>query len=210
MDVAENRNGGSFTVSSTAAAMRVGDIVLRGDVLVDAKVAAENLTDRQFRLTGTKVSIRNTAIVEPVGERVENWWATADVSNGFMSFEQPIDLTADADVLMRDVAPLLSIFAQHKAMPRWIRRLIDSGEATVIGRLERNEGCLLLDEIEANNERFEVRARLRLCEGAPDGLLYASWGILGMGVELNHGERKFHLVGAKKWFEAQPSWLPAR
>lgn len=210
MDVAENRNGGSFTVSATAAAMRIGDIVLRGDLLVDAKLVAESLADRQFRLPGTKVSIRNASIVEPTDERVEGWWAVADVSNGYMSFEQPMDLAADADVLMRDVAPLLSIFARHKAMPRWVRRLIDDGEATVVGRLQRREECLLLDQIEANNDRFEVRARLRLCEGQPDGQLYARWGVLGMGVELAHGERKFHLIGAKKWFESQPGWLSER
>lgn len=210
MDVAENRNGGRFTVSAKAATMRMGDIVLRGDLRVDARLVAESLADRQFHLPGTQVSIRNASIIEPTDERVEGWWAVADVSNGYMSFEQPMDLAADSDVLMRDVAPLLAIFAEHKAMPRWIRRLIDDGETSVVGHVQRRDECLLLDQIEANNDRFEVHARLRLCAGAPDGQLYARWGVLGMGVELARGERKFHLIGAKKWFETQPGWLSKR
>ncbi|NLB15042.1 MAG: hypothetical protein GX826_13685, partial [Gammaproteobacteria bacterium] len=48
----------------------------------------------------------------------------------------------------------------------------------------------------------------RLGEQSPDGQLYARWGLLGMGLQLAHGEREFHLAGAKKWFDEQAAYLP--
>lgn len=208
MQVAEGRNGGSFTLAATGATLRMSEMVLRGDIQVDARVEAEALTSPDFRLPGTRVSIRHAAVVEPAGEQVENWWGVADVTQGRMNFEQPMELAADADVKLRDVAPLLAIFAQHRQFPRWIRRLVDNGEADARARLQRQDDCLVLDQILANNARFEVRGRLRLCAGAPSGQLYARWGVLGMALELVRGERTFHLVGAKKWFESQPAFLP--
>lgn len=207
MQVAEGRNGGSFTLAATGATLRMGEMVLRGDLQVDARVEAEALTSREFHLPGTRVSIRRAAIVEPAGEPVENWWGVANVTDGRMSFEPPMELAAAADVQLRDVAPLLAIFAQHRQFPRWVRRLVDNGEADARGRIQRQDDCMVLDRIVANNARFEVQGRLRLCQGPPSGQLYARWGVLGMALELGRGERKFHLVGAKKWFESQPAFL---
>ena len=207
MQVAEGRNGGSFALVATGATLRMGEMVMRGDLQVDARVEAEALTSREFRLPGTRVSIRHAAVVEPAGEQVENWWGVANVTEGRMNFEQPMELAADADVKLRDMAPLLAMFAQHRRFPRWVRRLVDNGEADVQARLQRQDDCLVLDRIVANNASFDIQGRLRLCEGPPSGQLYARWGVLGMALELDRGERKFHLAGAKKWFESQPAFL---
>lgn len=203
MNVAEERNDGTLSLAANRVALRLGEIVLRADLVVDAKLDAGKLEQRDFQLPGTRVAIRRAAILEPAGERVENWWASADIVAGRVRFGQPMDLAAHADVTMRDVAPLLAIFSQHKNFPRWVRRLVDAGEANVNGQLKMLDECMRLDHVEANNARFEVAARLRFCDARPSGELYMSWGVLGLGLELVRGERKFHLVGAKKWFESQ-------
>ena len=210
MQVADNRNGGTLSLAASQAALRFGGMVLRGDLALDARLDAGRLDDPDFALPGTRIAIRNAAIVEPADERVENWWATADITHGKVGFGQPVDVSADADVKMRDVAPLLSMFAQKKRFPRWIRRLIDAGQAAVSARLEMQGDSLVADHIRASNERFDVQARLRLDDARPSGHLYARWGVLGMAMELERGEREFHLAGAKKWFQAQSPYLPER
>jgi len=35
------------------------------------------------------------------------------------------------------------------------------------------------------------------------GDLFAKWGVLSLGVELENGQRDFHPVNAAKWFEAR-------
>ena len=94
--------------------------------------------------------------------------------------------------------------------PNWVRRLIDAGEADASARLQRQGECLVVDDLHANNARFDIEGRLRYCGTNPSGQLHAGWGVLGLGVELKDGQRQFHLKGAKKWFDAQPGYLPAR
>ena len=65
----------------------------------------------------------------------------------------------------------------------------------------------MLDRVEASNERFDLKARMRIAAGAPVGDLYARWGLLGMGMELHDGQRKMHLVGARDWYDARPALL---
>ncbi len=210
MHVADNRNGGTLTLAASAAALRLGEMVMRGDLSLDARLDAGRLDDPDFALPGTRIAIRRAAIVEPPDERVEGWWGTLDITRGKVGFGQPMDVAADADVAMRDIGPLLSMFAQHKRFPRWIRRLVDAGEATVSARVKMQGDSVIVDPVHASNERFDVKARLRLDDARPSGHLYARWGVFGMGMELDRGEREFHLAGAKKWFEAQAPYLPER
>src|SRR5690606_29778362 len=114
MHVAEDRNGGVMTLAASDAAVRFGGMVLRADLDVDARLEAGRLDEPDFALPGTRIAIRRAAIIEPADERVEGWWGRADITRGRVSLTQPMDLTAHAEVEMRDVGPLLAMFAQHK------------------------------------------------------------------------------------------------
>ena len=89
------------------------------------------------------------------------------------------------------------------------RRLIDAGEADASARLQRQGECLVVDDMRANNDRFDLEGRIRYCGEQPSGQLHARWGVLGVGVDVDNGQRQFRLKGAKKWFEAQPGYVRA-
>ena len=210
MQVAENRNGGSFLIRATGATLGLDELVLRGNLLVDARLAAASLAERQFQLPGTRLALQHVSVLQPEGERVDGWWGVAELERGQMDFEQPMELAADAEVKLRDVGPLLAVFAQRRQFPGWIRRLVNAGEADARARLQRQGECLIVDDLVANNARFEVEGRIRYCGEKPAGQLHARWGVLGVGLELENGERQLHLKGARKWFEQQPAYLPPR
>lgn len=210
VQVAENHNGGTFLIRANGATLSLGELVVRGNLLVDARLTAADLTERQFHLPGTRIALQHVDILKPESEKANGWWGVAELKGGLMDFEQPMELTADAQVKLRDVAPLLTVFAQRRQFPNWVRRLIDAGEADASARLQRQGECLVVDDLHANNARFDIEGRLRYCGTNPSGQLHAGWGVLGLGVELKDGQRQFHLKGAKKWFDAQPGYLPAR
>jgi hypothetical protein len=109
---------------------------------------------------------------------------------------------------MKNVGFLLALFAQKKRFPRWVVRLIDAGTAEVQGLARVQGRRLVLDRLQAENRRFRMRARLQLGEAAPEGDLLLRWGVLGLGVELNPGERDYHLIKATQWYESRPDLLP--
>jgi len=67
---------------------------------------------------------------------------------------------------------------------------------------------LLLDNVDASNQRYDVKARLRLHDKQRSGSLYAKWGVLSCAVAVNNGQRNFHMIKAREWYEAQPALAP--
>ena len=56
----------------------------------------------------------------------------------------------------------------------------------------------------------EVRVfGLPLAQARRRGNLYLRWGVLGAGIELDGEQRKWHLAGAREWYDQQPRVLPA-
>lgn len=208
MDVPNDRSGGRVRFDATRAALRVGDLAFNGDVGIDATLADAKLGDMKFGAGGSRVSIRNARIDSPKGERDTPWWATLELQEGDISLARPLVVQARGRARMRDIGFVLSLFSAKKDFPKWIARLLDAGETTVEGQLHLVEKEVVVDRVVASNDRFDVQARLRLGEGKPVGDLYARWGVLGFAMELDRGERETHLVGAKKWFESRPNYLP--
>lgn len=210
MQVGEDRSGGRLQLAARNASLRFSDMVLRGDVDLDARLAGASLREHRFALPGTRVAIRRAAIVEPADDRLQDWWATLHLDRGEVHLSEPLQARAHVTVEMRDVAPLLSMYGRRRQFPRWITRVVDAGRTQAATELEALGERLTLDHIQARNARFEVLGRLRLGATPPSGQLYARWGALGAALELDQGARKLHLAGARKWFDRQPSFLPPR
>lgn len=208
MDAGKNRSGGRIRLDTRRAGLRVGELAFTSDVAVDARLADAAIGDMRFEAGGSSVALKNARIDSPKGERDTAWWATLKVQKGDISLARPLLVRARGEATMRDIGFVLSLFSAKKDFPKWIARLLDAGETTVEGQVHLVEREVVIDRIVASNDRFDLQARLRLGEGKPSGDLYARWGVLGLGMELVRGERDMHVIGAKKWFEAQPDYLP--
>ena len=207
MDVPSNRSSGRIALNARAAGLRVGTLAFTSDVAVDAKLSDAKLGDLRFQAGGSSVSLRRARIDDPKGERDAPWWATLNIREGDISLARPLLVHARGEARMQDIGFVLSLFSAKKDFPKWIARLLDAGEATVKGQVHLVEREIVIDRVVASNDRFDVQARLRLGEDPPSGDLYARWGVLGLGMQLDRGERDMHLVGAKKWFEGRPNYI---
>lgn len=208
MDVPSERSSGHVRFDARRAGMQVGDLAFTTDVALDARLADATLGDQRFLANGSSVRFSNARIDSPKGERTAPWWATLQLEEGDISLRRPLLLNARGRARMQDIGFVLSLFSAKKDFPKWIARLLDAGEATVEGQLQLADHEVVVDRVDASNDRFDVQARLRLGEGKPTGDLYARWGVLGLGMELKDGERDMRMVGAKKWFESRPNYLP--
>ena len=91
--------------------------------------------------------------------------------------------------------------------------VIAHGAAGVHDRFH-SRGGQRLEPVREGEERIGGRDRAAhpvtaAFDGQPRGDLYARWGVLGLGVALADGKRDFHLLHARRWYDAQPDLLPA-
>ena len=111
---------------------------------------------------------------------------------------------------MQDAGFLLALYATRKSMPKWIGRIINAGRINLATRVRLIDRELVLEDFDVANQRFDLQGRLRLSENKPDGHLYANWGVLGLGLELRQGERDFHFIKPRQWYESQQPFLPSQ
>ncbi|TWT22623.1 hypothetical protein FQY83_06305 [Luteimonas marina] len=197
---------GTLRVDGRNARLAVAGIDLRGDVAIDGRLRRGSLERGNFELGGTRVSARNLAFTDRGTSRT-GWWATLDLDGGHVAWKQPSSAGGKLRARMKDVDFLLAMFADRADYPAWIGKVVDAGEVRLDGRWEWRGDTLVLDRMRAENERFQLDARMKLQGRDRSGDLYAKWGVLGVGVELQGGERKLHLRKAREWYDGRPHLL---
>ena len=125
-----------------------------------------------------------------------------------MDWDKPLAVEGNAQVTMKDVGFLLSLFSRQREYPRWVFKLVDAGQAQVTGRVRWRGDTLVLDRMNASNDRFDLMARMRLRGKQRNGSLYAKWGKLSLGVQMDSPKSRFHLIRARQWYDSQPALLP--
>jgi hypothetical protein len=185
--------------------MQVAGMVLRGDAQVQGRLQRADLDNRQFDLGGTRVTLRN---IQVDGAGDANWWGEMTLRSGHIDAAAPYEVTAQADLRLRDAGPVLGVFAQRSDYPRWVLGMLDSGEVQATGQLRWRHENLALDDLEAENDRLSLRARLDMAKAGKRGDLYLRWGVFGAGIELDGDKRSWHLKGAREWYDSRPRLLP--
>ena len=207
LDAAGEVGRGTVRIAGRGTRMQLAGVQLRGDIDLDLKLRRADLKRRLFVADGSTVQVRNVGFTEPGGESRRGWWARVTLDRARLDADRPISAGGGADVTMKDVGFLLALFSRQKEYPAWVYRLVDDGQAQVQGRVEWRDDVLILDRMQARNDRYDMLARLRLQGGQRQGDLYARWRALSVGMEVQGDQRKLHLVRAKAWYDGRPHYL---
>jgi len=206
-DGSEEVGSGTLKVSGKQTRLDVAALELEGDIDLTTRLKRGDLRRKDFSIEGTTLALRNVRVAEAGADVVSDWWLETQFPEARLEWGKPMIVDGLAKLRMKDLSMLLALFAQKKELPRWVQKLLDEGEADAVGRVRWDGQRLVLDGIQARNDRFDLDARLQLQQKQLSGDLFARWGVLSLGVGLD-GERKdIHLVNARKWFEGQPSLL---
>lgn len=198
---------GRLQVDARRARLAFAGLELHGDVAIDGRLRRGDLQDGLFELGGSRLRLRNVAFRERNGASRSGWWATIDLGSGRVEWKRPSSAGGQLRARLKDVGFLLAMFADRADYPAWITRVVDAGQVDANGRWLWRGDSLVLDRVHARNDRFQIDARLRLHGGDRRGDLHATWGVLGVGVELEGGSHKLHLRRARQWYDGRPHLL---
>lgn len=203
LDAEDASANGQLGLRAPAVLVSMGDMRLQGALQLDAALRDADFERKTLDLAGSKVSLRNVRFDGPKGRTVSGWSMDASVEQARATVAAPLRIQGSGRIAMSDLRLLLSIYSQISDYPLWILRLADAGRVTAKGRFDLGDGQLNLTGVHAQNERFEVDARLQLGERARRGALLASWGPLAVAVDLDERGSEMHLKGARDWYQQQ-------
>ncbi len=208
LDAAGQAGNGQVRIAARAAQVRAAGLAMRGDVDVDLRLKRADLQRQRFAVDGSTVALKNISFAH-AGLSRSGWWANVSLPRAQMDVaDERLAVQGTVSTQMKDVGFLLDLFSQDRDYPGWMVKLVDAGTVRASTRVRWRQHDLVLDDIDARNDRFDLVGRFRLQgRDKAQGDLYARWGVLGAAVELRNGAHTFHLLGAKRWYEAQPGYL---
>lgn len=208
LDAAGNAGNGRVRIAGRGAQVHAAGLALRADVDIDLKLQRADLQRQRFHIGGSTLALRNVSFAQP-GNAGSGWWARASLPRAQLDVDdQRLAVDGQVSARMKNVGFLLDLFSQDGDYPQWMVKLVDVGTVQASARVRWQRKDLVVEDIQASNERLDLVGRFRLRgDDKAQGELYASWGVLGAAVELRQGEHQFHLLGAKRWYQAQPPYL---
>jgi hypothetical protein len=200
IDAAGEVGHGRIDVATRDARMVLGDLDVSGDLSIAAQLRRADLAARRFDLGGSTIDLTRFRAGDRDRSGDDDWWAHATLDSGHVIWGRPLAVDARVSARAKNAALLLSLFAHKRDYPRWVFGLVDAGEARVDSRVLMDGGGLVLDPMHARNDRFDVKARLRLAGRQPLGDLLVAWRRLSVALEIGRGEKHWHLRKAAEWF----------
>ncbi|KTF38137.1 hypothetical protein G8D12_11705 [Xanthomonas vesicatoria] len=198
---------GGLRLGARAARLQFAGLALRGDVDADLRLQRGDLRAENFRLDASTVQLRNIGFTGPDGRRRDGWWARIVLDDTRMQWRQPVGVDGRVRIQMHDLAFLMALYARDRSIPDWMLRLVDAGQAQVTGRVRWQGNTVIVDRLQARNDRFQVDARLRLQGTQRSGSLLARWGVLSAAIGLRNDTPDWHLRRAPEWYQAQPDLI---
>ncbi|KGR49846.1 hypothetical protein [Xanthomonas vasicola] len=198
---------GGLRIGARAARLQFAGLALRGDVDADLRLQRGDLRAENFSLDASSIQLRNVGFTGPDGQRRDGWWARIVLDDTRMQWRQPVGVDGRVRIQVRDLAFLVALYTRDRSIPNWMLQLVDAGQAQLTARVHWQGETVIVDRLQARNERFQVDARLRLRGNQRSGSLLARWGLLSAAVGLRGDMPEWHLLRAQQWYRAQPDLL---
>ncbi len=201
---------GDLRLDARGIGARFGEKRLRGNLAIHTLLHRADLTDKRFDISGSKVDLTDVVVLDgaPAAGAPESWWARVHLDRAVLAPGSPVFLRARMESTLSDPRPLFALMApvgRGKAL-RWVDDLLDVQGVGAVADLTVGPSFVNIDRLAAAGGKARVQARFRMADGHPRGILYAAWGGLDVGVEMDDGKRDWKILRPRKWFENYPAF----
>jgi hypothetical protein len=201
---------GALQLDASALGARFEGRRLRGNLRMHTLLRRADLQEKRFDISGTKVDLTDVILLDGAepGAPPERWWARAHLDRAVLTPGDPIFLRARLESTLSDTRPLFALVAPagRGKMLHWVDDLLDVQGVGAVADLTVGSSLLKVDRLAVAGGNAQVQGRFRMAAGQPQGILYAEWGRLDVGVELADGKRDWKILKPRKWFENYPAF----
>ncbi|MFN2545797.1 MAG: hypothetical protein ABR567_00025 [Myxococcales bacterium] len=210
-DLAEPRLPRRALARLTHATVRVAGETVRGDLRLDARVAAQDVSG-DADLGGTRLEIARARVVHPDGssDAQPDWWGRFVFPHAQLRLDakggEPV-IDASLAAICRDARPIVGLYAERASLPDLVKGAFAMTGLSVRASGAAGHGWTSLRNLEAGGDGASVRATLRNDDGDQRGALQLTVHGASIAIDLDHGGHSIHLITPGDFFEARKQEL---
>jgi hypothetical protein len=187
----DDRAEGEVDLTGETISFRALEEVFQGDLGLRVRFHSENILGDRFNLAGTNFRVDKILVPGLKESKGNGWWSEIRVDNGDIDMATDGVIDASIGVDMRDTRPVMALLNPPPGESKGWRRMVPtikevSGEVDVT----LGPGVTDLRRVEVDGKHTRVRAKMRVDDEGPEGIVYVKWGMFHAAVKFTDGERQ--------------------
>lgn len=192
----DDQASGQILLESPEAALRIDELSLEGRLSVKAVLNQGDVRTMRFDASGTQVRIDQVSLRGAHDLYSENWWAELYLYNSHLHWAQPLLLTSDISIYMRDTGLLAQLFIQQARGRQWLGHMLNVPEVAGGAHIALTETTLGLTETMLRAGNYELLADLLFENERLNGELFVRRSPFSIAVTMNDSEPTVRFFGS--------------
>ncbi|WKD27306.1 hypothetical protein NDQ72_14745 [Halomonas sp. KG2] len=192
---------GDMTLRAFGAELALLDQQLKGDVELHLQLTEGDLETRRFTANDSFLRLENVFRQSSEGTQDAGWWVQLTMEEAQLEWDDPIRLTSQLRLGMRDTGLLARLFLARARQSDWLGRLLNVHDINGGAQLQINGERIRLHDLTLSGGPLLLLSDVTLAEKSANGALYAHLGALGIGVELIDSEPTLKVLQPRRWFD---------
>ncbi|MFN2410109.1 MAG: hypothetical protein ABR539_07410 [Halomonas sp.] len=192
---------GEINLRAFGAELALLDQRLKGDVELHLQLDEGDLDARRFNANDSFLRLKNVFRQSAEGTQDAGWWVQLSLEDALLEWRDPINLTSQLNLGMRDTGLLARLFLARARESGWLGRLLNVRDISGDAQLHIDGERIRLYDLTLTGGPLLLLADVTLAEKQANGALYARIGALGTGVELINSEPDLKVLQPRRWFE---------
>ncbi|HEV2843804.1 MAG TPA: hypothetical protein VG477_03080 [Thermoanaerobaculia bacterium] len=191
---------GDLRLAARGFQARYREKPLRGNLALHTRLRRIDLMEKRYDVSGSRMEL--TDVVMP-GSQVAPWWARAHVNHAVLEPGAPTFLRANVESTLSDARPLFALFLPPERRGRalrWVENILDLKGVGATASFSVGDDYIAVPKLAISSGPAQVLGQFRLANGNRQGALYASYGRLDVGLELDGEKRDWKVLRPKKWY----------
>ena len=195
------RAQGDITLRAFDTEMALLEQRLRGDVTLHLQLTEGDIETRRFTANDSYLRLENVFRRSDDGTQDAGWWVQLTMEEAQLEWSDPIQLTSQLRLGMRDTGLLARLFLARARESDWLGRLLNVHDIHGSAALAMSGEQIRLHDLTLTGGLLRLLSDVTLADGQANGALYARLGTVGLGVELNDSEPALRVLQPKRWFD---------
>ena len=195
------RAQGDITLRAFDTEMALLEQRLRGDVTLHLQLTEGDIETRRFTANDSYLRLENVFRRSDDGPQDAGWWLQLTMEEAQLEWSNPIQLTSQLRLGMRDTGLLARLFLARARESDWLGRLLNVHDIHGSAALAMSGEQIRLHDLTLTGGLLRLLSDVTLADGQANGALYARLGTVGLGVELNDSEPALRVLQPKRWFD---------
>lgn len=192
---------GDITLRAFNAELTLLDQQLHGDVHVYLHLTDGDLETGNFTADDSFLRLENVKRQREGTSSDAGWWGQLSMDEAQLAWEDPIRLTSQLRLEMRDTGLLARLFLARARDNDWLGRLLNVHDIEGTAQLTVSGEQISLRDVTLTGGPLLLLSDVTLADSSANGALYARLGLIGLGVELEESEPTLRIIQPRRWFD---------